>query len=154
MSNIHLLVFFLLHNFFMLMLLNHGLCRWFKKYFLSIFFFLFNPTRCDANFAENCVLLGIALNSNITELKENQVLSLLFSQRHLLAVIEYFFDTNHHCDQAVFTVVLLGFHLVGLILKCVYYRYRLLISHLFSHIEHIDVQLLTTQTEKAPSVTR
>merc|ERR1719507_1014433 len=45
---------------------------------------------------ENCVLLGIALNSNITELKEN---------------------------QAVFTVVLLGFHLVGLILKCVYYRY-------------------------------
>merc|ERR1712038_807575 len=45
---------------------------------------------------ENCVLLGIALNSNITELKEN---------------------------QAVFTVVLLGFHLIGLILKCVYYRY-------------------------------
>ena len=45
--------------------------------------------------AENCVLLGIALNSNIKELREN---------------------------VAVFVVVLLGFHMVGLILKCVYYR--------------------------------
>ena len=84
----------------------------------------------DANFAENCVLLGIALNSNITELKENQVLSLLFSQQDSLAVIECLW---YFCDQAVFTVVLLGFHLVGLILKCVYYRYRLLISHLQSN---------------------
>ena len=84
----------------------------------------------DANFAENCVLLGIALNSNITELKENQVLSLLFSQQDSLAVIECLW---YFCDQAVFTVVLLGFHLVGLILKCVYYRYRLLISHLQSY---------------------
>jgi len=45
---------------------------------------------------ENCILLAFALNSNIKELKENQM---------------------------VFTIVLLGFHLVGLILKCVYYRY-------------------------------
>ena len=44
---------------------------------------------------ENCILLAFALNSNIKELKENQM---------------------------VFTIVLLGFHLVGLILKCVYYR--------------------------------
>ena len=34
----------------------------------------------------------------------------------------------HHCPQAVFTVVLLGFHLVGLILKCVYYR-LVIINH-------------------------
>jgi hypothetical protein len=45
---------------------------------------------------ENCVLLGFALSSNIQELKENQVM---------------------------IVVVLLSFHLVGLILKCVYYRY-------------------------------
>jgi type III secretory pathway component EscS len=45
---------------------------------------------------ENVVLLWIALNSNITELRENQL---------------------------SFACVLLGFSLVGLILKCVYYRY-------------------------------
>ncbi len=46
--------------------------------------------------SENVILLAIALNSNITELRENRV---------------------------TFAVVLLGFTLVGLILKCVYYRY-------------------------------
>ena len=45
---------------------------------------------------ENFVLLFIALNSDITELNEN---------------------------PWSFAVVLLGFTLVGLILKCVYYRY-------------------------------
>ena len=45
---------------------------------------------------EDCVLLGYALNSNITELQENKM---------------------------VFVITLLGFKLVGLILKCVYYRY-------------------------------
>ena len=44
---------------------------------------------------EDCVLLGYALNSNITELQENKM---------------------------VFVITLLGFKLVGLILKCVYYR--------------------------------
>lgn len=46
--------------------------------------------------AENIILLGIALNSDITELQEN---------------------------PWSFAVVLLGFSFVGLILKCVYYRY-------------------------------
>jgi len=45
---------------------------------------------------ENCVLLGYAMNSNIIELQEN---------------------------KTVFVIVLLGFQLIGLILKCVYYRY-------------------------------
>jgi len=45
---------------------------------------------------ENCVLLAFALNSNIDELRSNRVL---------------------------FAIILLGFQLVGLILKCVYYRY-------------------------------
>lgn len=45
---------------------------------------------------EDCVLLGYALNSNIEELQENKM---------------------------VFVITLLGFKLVGLILKCVYYRY-------------------------------
>jgi len=45
---------------------------------------------------EDCVLLGYALNSNITELQKN---------------------------KTVFVITLLGFQLVGLILKCVYYRY-------------------------------
>merc|ERR1719347_1269939 len=45
---------------------------------------------------ENCILLGFALNSPIVELIEN---------------------------RTVFVIVLLGFQLVGLILKCVYYRY-------------------------------
>ena len=44
---------------------------------------------------EDCVLLGYALNSNITELQDN---------------------------KTVFVVALLGFRLIGLILKCVYYR--------------------------------
>ena len=44
---------------------------------------------------EDCVLLGYALNSNITELQKN---------------------------KTVFVITLLGFQLVGLILKCVYYR--------------------------------
>ena len=44
---------------------------------------------------EDCVLLGYALNSNITELQDN---------------------------KTVFVVTLLGFQLIGLILKCVYYR--------------------------------
>ena len=46
---------------------------------------------------EDCVLLGYALNSNITELQENKM---------------------------VFVITLLGFQLVGLILKCVYYRWN------------------------------
>lgn len=46
--------------------------------------------------AENVILLAIGLNSNITELQENQY---------------------------AFAFVLLGFTLVGLVLKCVYYRY-------------------------------
>jgi len=45
---------------------------------------------------ENCILLNIALNANIIELKENRV---------------------------TYVIVLLGFQFVGLILKCVYYRY-------------------------------
>ena len=45
---------------------------------------------------ENCVLLGYAFNSNIKELQEN---------------------------KTVFIIMLLGFQMVGLILKCVYYRY-------------------------------
>ncbi len=45
---------------------------------------------------ENCVLLFVALNANIKELRENQL---------------------------SFACVLLGFSFVGLILKCVYYRY-------------------------------
>ena len=45
---------------------------------------------------ENVALLALALNSNITELRENKV---------------------------TFSVVLLGFSVVGVILKCVYYRY-------------------------------
>lgn len=45
---------------------------------------------------ENITLLTIALNSNIKELRQN---------------------------QASFTMVLLGFTMVGVILKCVYYRY-------------------------------
>ena len=44
---------------------------------------------------ENIVLLFIALNANIIELKQNQI---------------------------TFAIVLLGFTFVGLILKCVYYR--------------------------------
>ena len=44
---------------------------------------------------EDCVLLGYALSSNIKELQENKM---------------------------VFVITLLGFKLVGLILKCVYYR--------------------------------
>ena len=44
---------------------------------------------------EDCVLLGYALNSNIDELQEN---------------------------KKVFVITLLGFKLVGLILKCVYCR--------------------------------
>ena len=44
---------------------------------------------------ENCVLLGYAVNSNIRELQEN---------------------------KTVFIIMLLGFQMVGLILKCVYYR--------------------------------
>ena len=44
---------------------------------------------------------------------------------------------HHHpglkeCLQAVFTVVLLGFHLIGLILKCVYYR-----SPFLNHLKHL-----------------
>jgi len=46
--------------------------------------------------AENCVLLGIALNSNIIEIQEKQV---------------------------TYAIILMGFQFVGLILKCVYYRY-------------------------------
>ena len=46
--------------------------------------------------SENVTLLAIALNSNIKELQEHGL---------------------------TFVVVLLGFSLVGLILKCVYYRY-------------------------------
>jgi len=45
---------------------------------------------------ENCVLLAYAVNSNIVELQEN---------------------------KTVFVITLLGFQMVGLILKCVYYRY-------------------------------
>ena len=45
--------------------------------------------------AEDCVLLGYALNSNITELQDNKM---------------------------VFIITLLGFKVVGIILKCVYYR--------------------------------
>lgn len=45
---------------------------------------------------ENTVLIIIALHSNITEL---------------------------HNNQATFSIVLIGFTLIGLILKCVYYRY-------------------------------
>ena len=48
---------------------------------------------------EDCVLLGYALNSNITELQDNKM---------------------------VFVITLLGFQIVGLILKCVYYRYVIL----------------------------
>ena len=47
---------------------------------------------------ENCVLLGYAFNSNIKELQDN---------------------------KTVFIIMLLGFQMVGLILKCVYYRYAL-----------------------------
>ena len=46
--------------------------------------------------SENVTLLAIALNSNIKELQEHGL---------------------------TFVIVLLGFSLVGLILKCVYYRY-------------------------------
>jgi len=45
---------------------------------------------------ENCVLLAYSLNSNIVELQEN---------------------------KTVLIITLLGFQMVGLILKCVYYRY-------------------------------
>ena len=45
---------------------------------------------------ENVVLLAVALNSNVIELKNN---------------------------RPTFSIVLLGFTFVGLILKCVYYRY-------------------------------
>ncbi len=44
---------------------------------------------------EDCVLLLYALNSNITELQDNKM---------------------------VFIITLLGFKVVGIILKCVYYR--------------------------------
>ena len=45
---------------------------------------------------EDIVLLSYALNSNVIELQENQL---------------------------AFVITLLGFKLVGLILKCVYYRF-------------------------------
>merc|ERR1739838_1172709 len=45
---------------------------------------------------EDCVLLLYALNSNITELQDNKM---------------------------VFIITLLGFKVIGIILKCVYYRY-------------------------------
>ena len=45
--------------------------------------------------AEDIVLLAYALNSNVKELQENKL---------------------------VFAITLLGFQIVGIILKCVYYR--------------------------------
>ena len=50
---------------------------WFAGNFKTCSFFIEHVF--DIYFSENCVLLGIALNSNITELRENQVPSLLFS---------------------------------------------------------------------------
>ena len=61
---------------------------------------------------EDCVLLGYALNSNITELQDN---------------------------KTVFVVTLLGFQLIGLILKCVYYRYRGSFLCVFSFVERMNV---------------
>ena len=57
---------------------------------------------------EDCVLLGYALNSNIKELQENKM---------------------------VFVITLLGFKLVGLILKCVYYRW--VHSRVFKFVENL-----------------
>ena len=56
---------------------------WFAGNFNTCSFFnllnMYLISTQSSNFPENCVLLGIALNSNITELRENQVSSLLFS---------------------------------------------------------------------------
>ena len=63
---------------------------------------------------ENCVLLGYAVNSNIIELQEN---------------------------KTVFVIVLLGFQMVGLILKCVYYRYVLIdcLVYIF-RVQNLQIQ--------------
>jgi hypothetical protein len=63
---------------------------------------------------ENCVLLGYAVNSNIIELQEN---------------------------KTVFVIVLLGFQMVGLILKCVYYRYVLIDCLVFIfRVQNLQIQ--------------
>ena len=66
-----------------LMFFNQMVCCWMLMLLANLLevVWVFNivTIRPDGNFVENCVLLGIALNSNIKELKENRVCQSKFS---------------------------------------------------------------------------